>query len=171
MRMKIKSLSRKKRFIILSVALACLLAGSGIAYISFKSKSQMPAVSPTELVRKETTSLVANKDYDGALAVWNEFLATNPPAEDQAEAYQEIAAIQQNKQDLPAALAAYRQAETASEQPSLNTVLHVAALSEDKGDKVTAREYYQKAIGLLDPASPMYQTEKNDFEEKVRELQ
>lgn len=169
--MKFNTLSSKKKFSVLAVLSAALLLGV-IAFYSF-SRNNQPGSQDSPLVqtRNQTAALAGGRQYDEAIAAWERFLATNPSPAEQSEAYQQIATINQNKQDPVAALAAYRRAEEVSGQTSLNATLNIAGLSETAGDIATAREYYQKAIGLLDPVSPLYESDKADIEEKVRSLQ
>ena len=110
-------------------------------------------------------------NYDAGISAWEEYLKEDRTPEERYRAYQEIASFYVNKKDLQSALDNYRKAESINPTISYGLALAIATTTEKMNDKNTAREYYQKAISVLDMNDPLYDANKASLEQKVQSLQ
>lgn len=153
--------------------LAFVAAVSFMVFYYPTSRTNDSIEPPVDLAeaRQQTISFQRTSDYEGGIALWENFLNQDRTPEEQAEAYQQIASFYLNQQDYQSALDNYRKAEDLNPESKYGLALATAKTALHMNDKATAREYYQKAIEALDQSDPLYDANKASLEQKVQELQ
>lgn len=154
-----------------SVAAALLLGGQEPA--SKQAKNDDKNVSGLERPAAEKKADEVNKiahegSVDDGVKAYDEAIANTDDSHEKFIYYSEKATLLLNNDRPEDALPAAKKA--VETEPNSSSAAFVAQIAVELGDTGLAREYYQKAIDLIDPADPMGKNDKAYYQAKLDEL-
>jgi tetratricopeptide (TPR) repeat protein len=166
---KRKSEKPRWQFVAVLIAVVILALGAG-AWLRWWQQDDRaePEEQPSSVSRAENLTL--NGNYEQAHKTVNDALADPNLSDDEKyDLLIQQGIIYENQNDVEAAMASYRRAESVKETADVDQ--SIARMAEELGDKQLAIEYYKKAIPLIPQDDPTRESLKIYFENKIRVLE
>lgn len=162
-----------KKMLLIVIALMVVIIGV-VAFGKNSGEQEEASKAPAatlEEIRVQSENKIGAKQYDEAVAVWEEFLKSSERSEEEKiQAHLGMALAYTNKQDHKLALEQYKKAEQISSEPRSDIVGGILSVAVQTEDKDLQREYLSKVIALLNPNDPLYEADKAAYENKLKEL-
>lgn len=166
----------KKRLLLVLVAVVLLAAAAGAAYW-VRSNDEASNSAPTETAAQKklqqdidkAEELRGSRDYDGAKAIWQDYVDGDYDNEQKYRAYLKLGALDETKGDCSSALNNYRQAEKLGTGEWRAENEAIARCSEKTGDLRTALTYYQKTLDTF-PGGEEYSSDLRYYRNKIAKL-
>jgi len=174
---------RKKLIIIVAVTIVVLVAGSvGLAYLNGITitpfdetttdgdANQATGYRQTEAEKSagEADKKAYEGDVEGATKDLDEQIKNTDDPEEKFVFQSQKATLLLNDGKKDQALSAAIDAHKTVQGPG--SAAFVGQIAEEQGNKDLAREYYQKALDLIDDESPFAQSDRDYYQSKLTEL-
>lgn len=164
-----KEKSFKKMVIIVIISIIIIVVSAVmIKLFIFPEKDNNSANTyENELINAD--KLANNGEVEASIFAYDKIIDKTISLEKKSNILIAKALVYENNGAEKQALSTAKEAELAF--PSLMVVDFIARIYEKLGDSENALTYYQKSLKKLDEKSPMYQTEKEVYDNKIIELQ
>ncbi len=162
---KLAALARNRRFLLLTVLILAISAGSLVWYLRHRDRPSPPIVN--KLINEASVSgLRDHQNHDQAIA---QLIEADKKATSKYDHYLiniRIGIIASEKGDAKTALEYY--------QNNIDVIIGIARSAEEAGDTQLAVEYYKKALDIYRPqlsSRPVLQTIIQEYETRLKRLE
>lgn len=115
---------------------------------------------------QDAQNLAATGNYDQSNKQIAASIAATSSSDEKYELYLQQGINDENQSQWDNAFSAYNSA--AAIKKTSTVYISLGRVSEEKGDKSSALNYYRLALPLLNPKDPVYNFDKRDLENKIK---